>query len=179
MVWRWSDVERYWIEFIARNSIESYLKLFRLVVLKFRVALAPVLATWLSRVPHARRDLHHSQPNRKEKFYKEFFSYILFSNQLLLQSGNHHPWRLFFFRFLFSFGLHIGFSFSESLELSSLWQSPSAVDCAVEVDTGGGGDSTVTCLDVSSCGGVQTTWIGLLNKANSYCSVIHLQDWYW
>ena len=136
-------------------------------------------ATWLSRVPHAGRDLHHFQPNRKEKFYKDFFSYILFSNQLLLQSGNHHPWRLFFFRFLFSFGLHIGFSFSESLELSSLWQSPSAVDCAVEVDTGGGGDSTVTCLDVSSCGGVQTTWIGLLNKANSYCSVIHLQDWYW
>lgn len=119
------------------------------------------------------------QPNRKEKFYKDFFSYILFSNQLLLQSGNHHPWRLFFFRFLFSFGLHIGFSFSESLELCSLWQSPSAVDCAVEVDAGGGGDSTVTCLDVSSCGGVQTTWIGLLNKANSYCSVIHMQDWYW
>lgn len=110
---------------------------------------------------------------------RPFFSYILFSNQVLLQSGNHHPWRLFFFRFLFSFGLHIGFSFSESLELSSLWQSPTAVDCAVEVDTGGGGDSTVTCLDVSSCGGVKTTWIGLLNKANSYCSVIHLQDWYW
>lgn len=113
------------------------------------------------------------------KIYKEFFSYILFINQLLLQSGNHHPWRLFFFRFLFSFGLHIGFSFSESLELSSPWQSPSAVDCAVEVDTGSGGDSTVTCLHVSSCGGVQTTWTGLLNKANSYCSVIHLQDWYW
>ena len=111
-------------------------------------------------VLYAGRDLHHSQPNRKEKFYKEFFSYILFSNQVLRQSGNHHPWR-FFFRFLFSFGLHIGFSFSESLELSSLWQSPSAVDCAVEVDTGGGGDSTVTCLDVSSCGGLKTTWTGL------------------
>ena len=111
--------------------------------------------------------VNYTIPSRiaRKKFYKDFFSYILFSNQLLLQSGNHHPWRLFFFRFLFSFGLHIGFSFSESLELSSLWQSPSAVDCAVEVDTGGGGDSKVTCLDVSSCGGEQTTWIGLLNKA--------------
>ena len=167
------------LNWIHWNSTESFLKLFRLVALKCRALLAPVLAIWLSRVLRACRDLPNSQPNRKEKFYKEFFSYIYLIYFWLLQSGNHHPWRLFFFRFLFSFGLHIGFSFSESLELSSPWQSPSAVDCAVEVDTGSGGDSTVTCLHVSSCGGVQTTWTGLLNKANSYCSVIHLQDWYW